>query len=86
MHHTPTCSFSCGFSAPPSVCLLVRDITFEVSFLEVPHLGFLFLQEGSSQARYLQSRLIPARKDPPYEQVGFRILLACLSEMFFCSF
>lgn len=68
------------------MCLLVRDITFEVSFLEVPHLGFLFLQEGSSQARYLQSRLIPARKDPPYEQVGFRILLACLSEMFFCSF
>lgn len=56
------------------------------AFPEVPHLVFLFLQEGSSQARYLQSRLIPARKDPPYEQVGSRTLLACLSDMFFCSF
>lgn len=27
------------------------------------------LQEGSSQARYFVSRLIPAHKDPPYEQV-----------------
>lgn len=25
-------------------------------------------QEGSSPARYLQSRLIPAHKDAPYEQ------------------
>ena len=28
------------------------------------------LQEGTSQARYLQARLIPAHKDPPYEQVN----------------
>lgn len=27
------------------------------------------LQEASSQARYLQARLIPSHKDPPYEQV-----------------
>ena len=27
-------------------------------------------QEGSSQARYFASRLIPAHKDPPYEQVS----------------
>lgn len=27
-------------------------------------------QEGSSQARYFVSRLIPAHKDPPYEQVN----------------
>lgn len=38
------------------------------------------LQEGSSQARYFVSRLIPAHKDPPYEQVllcgasNFRLL------------
>ena len=31
-------------------------------------------QEGSSQARYFVSRLIPAHKDPPYEQVGNPIL------------
>lgn len=31
-------------------------------------------QEGSSQARYFVSRLIPAHKDPPYEQVnGFQL-------------
>lgn len=29
----------------------------------------LLTQEGSSQARYFVSRLIPAHKDPPYEQV-----------------
>ena len=29
----------------------------------------VLLQEGSSQARYFASRLIPAHKDPPYEQV-----------------
>lgn len=27
-------------------------------------------QEGTSQARYFVSRLIPAHKDPAYEQVG----------------
>lgn len=31
--------------------------------------GLVVKQEGSSQARYFVSRLIPAHKDPPYEQV-----------------
>ncbi|XP_002968157.2 protein transport protein SEC23 [Selaginella moellendorffii] len=42
----------------------VREIT-ETRF-PVPRM--LTFKEGSSQARYLQARLIPAHDDPPYEQ------------------
>lgn len=88
MHRTSTCFSSFFFFVigcwlgilPVKVASTVHSI------LEAPHSCFSFSQEGSSQARYLQSRLIPARKDPPYEQVGFIALLACLSEMFFWSF
>lgn len=50
-------------------------------------------QEGSSQARYFVSRLIPAHKDPPYEQVNntstsfFIAILkcvGCLIDFIFC--
>lgn len=41
------------------------------------YLNFGMPQEGSSQARYFVSRLIPAHKDPPYEQVN--VFQFCLS-------
>jgi len=31
--------------------------------------SYILAQQGSSQARYFVSRLIPAHKDPTYEQV-----------------
>lgn len=36
----------------------------------------VLVQEGSSQARYFVSRLIPAHKDPTYEQVMILLTLA----------
>ncbi|CAK9152836.1 unnamed protein product [Ilex paraguariensis] len=48
-----------------------RILTFKDLALTVPTpppFGKKGQKEGSSQARYLASRLIPAHKDPPYEQ------------------
>ncbi|KAG8377167.1 hypothetical protein BUALT_Bualt09G0140300 [Buddleja alternifolia] len=39
-----------------------------LAFKEYDSKCFSFQQEGSSQARYFVSQLIPAHKDPPYEQ------------------
>ncbi|MCO5586110.1 hypothetical protein L7F22_040049 [Adiantum nelumboides] len=47
------------FPAPRVLTFKVRSLPFTMLFLHI---------EGTSQARYLQSRLIPAHKDPPYEQ------------------
>jgi hypothetical protein len=60
-----------GFS--PSRYSLLALHLFPLCFLlpineEEPNHSII-KQEGSSQARYFVSRLIPAHKDPPYEQV-----------------
>ncbi|KAM5558493.1 protein transport protein SEC23 A [Rosa sericea] len=45
-----------------------RTLAEELSELRFPAPRILSFKEGSSQARYFVSRLIPAHKDPPYEQ------------------
>nr|DAD32941.1 TPA_asm: hypothetical protein HUJ06_011792 [Nelumbo nucifera] len=46
-----------------------RTLAEELTELRFPAPRILAFKEGSSQARYFVSRLIPAHKDPPYEQV-----------------
>ncbi|KAK1356738.1 Protein transport protein SEC23 [Heracleum sosnowskyi] len=45
-----------------------RTLSEELTELRFPAPRILAFKEGSSQARYFVSRLIPAHKDPPYEQ------------------
>ncbi|KAH7365154.1 hypothetical protein KP509_18G011400 [Ceratopteris richardii] len=45
-----------------------RTLVEELTEQRFPAPRVLVFKEGTSQARYLQSRLIPAHKDPPYEQ------------------
>uniref|UniRef100_A0A6N2MZF5 Proline-tRNA ligase class II C-terminal domain-containing protein n=1 Tax=Salix viminalis TaxID=40686 RepID=A0A6N2MZF5_SALVM len=45
-----------------------RTLAEEITELRFPAPRILAFKEGSSQARYFVSRLIPAHKDPPYEQ------------------
>ncbi|KAK6941157.1 Sec23/Sec24, helical domain [Dillenia turbinata] len=45
-----------------------RTLVEELTELRFPAPRILAFKEGSSQARYFVSRLIPAHKDPPYEQ------------------
>lgn len=45
-----------------------RTLVEELTEQRFPAPRVLTFKEGTSQARYLQSRLIPAHKDPPYEQ------------------
>ncbi|XP_026435061.1 protein transport protein SEC23-1-like [Papaver somniferum] len=45
-----------------------RTLAEELSEFRFPAPRILAFKEGSSQARYFVSRLIPAHKDPPYEQ------------------
>ncbi|KAK4777342.1 hypothetical protein SAY87_017529 [Trapa incisa] len=45
-----------------------RTLAEELTELRFPAPRILAFKEGSSQARYFVSRLIPAHKDPPYEQ------------------
>ncbi|PKU70200.1 protein transport protein SEC23 [Dendrobium catenatum] len=45
-----------------------RTLAEELSEQRFPAPRILSFKEGSSQARYFVSRLIPAHKDPPYEQ------------------
>ncbi|KAI5061767.1 hypothetical protein GOP47_0024272 [Adiantum capillus-veneris] len=45
-----------------------RTLVEELTDQRFPAPRVLTFKEGTSQARYLQSRLIPAHKDPPYEQ------------------
>lgn len=45
-----------------------RTLAEELSELRFPAPRILSFREGSSQARYFVSRLIPAHKDPTYEQ------------------
>ncbi|KAL8139049.1 hypothetical protein V2J09_005050 [Rumex salicifolius] len=45
-----------------------RTLAEELSESRFPAPRILAFKEGSSQARYFVSRLIPAHKDPPYEQ------------------
>ncbi|KAG0623865.1 hypothetical protein M758_3G207500 [Ceratodon purpureus] len=46
-----------------------RTLAQELTEQRFPAPRMLSFKEASSQARYLQARLIPAHKDPPYEQV-----------------
>ncbi|KAL5700423.1 Protein transport protein Sec23A [Ranunculus cassubicifolius] len=45
-----------------------RTLAEELTELRFPAPRILAFKEGSSQARYFVSRLIPAHRDPPYEQ------------------
>ncbi|KAF5733427.1 protein transport protein SEC23 [Tripterygium wilfordii] len=45
-----------------------RTLAEEITELRFPAPRILAFKEGSSQARYFVSRLIPAHGDPPYEQ------------------
>ncbi|CAI9104853.1 OLC1v1003636C1 [Oldenlandia corymbosa var. corymbosa] len=45
-----------------------RTLAEELTELRFPAPRILAFKEGSSQARYFVTRLIPAHKDPPYEQ------------------
>ncbi|KAL3827730.1 hypothetical protein ACJIZ3_016532 [Penstemon smallii] len=45
-----------------------RTLAEELTDMRFPAPRILAFKEGSSQARYFVSRLIPAHKDPPYEQ------------------
>nr|XP_043606963.1 protein transport protein SEC23 isoform X1 [Erigeron canadensis] len=45
-----------------------RTLAEELTETRFPAPRILAFKEGSSQARYFVSRLIPAHKDPPYEQ------------------
>ncbi|KAE8681682.1 Sec23/Sec24 protein transport family protein isoform 3 [Hibiscus syriacus] len=45
-----------------------RTLAEELTELRFPAPRILAFKEGSSRARYFVSRLIPAHKDPPYEQ------------------
>ncbi|XP_076924693.1 protein transport protein SEC23 A-like isoform X2 [Bidens hawaiensis] len=45
-----------------------RTLAEELTDTRFPAPRILAFKEGSSQARYFVSRLIPAHKDPPYEQ------------------
>lgn len=45
-----------------------RTLAEELTEYRFPAPRILAFKEGSSQARYFVSRLIPAHKDPPYEQ------------------
>ncbi|KAF6172250.1 hypothetical protein GIB67_024872 [Kingdonia uniflora] len=45
-----------------------RTLAEELTEFRFPAPRILAFKEGSSQARYFVSRLIPAHKDPPYEQ------------------
>ncbi|PSS14752.1 Protein transport protein like [Actinidia chinensis var. chinensis] len=45
-----------------------RTLAEELTEMRFPAPRILAFKEGSSQARYFVSRLIPAHKDPPYEQ------------------
>ncbi|KAF5462326.1 hypothetical protein F2P56_018345 [Juglans regia] len=45
-----------------------RTLAEELTEVRFPAPRILAFKEGSSQARYFVSRLIPAHKDPPYEQ------------------
>lgn len=45
-----------------------RTLAEELTEIRFPAPRILAFKEGSSQARYFVSRLIPAHKDPPYEQ------------------
>ncbi|XP_068662198.1 protein transport protein SEC23 A-like [Aristolochia californica] len=47
-----------------------RTLAEELTEQRFPAPRILAFKEGSSQARYFVSRLIPAHKDPPYEQEG----------------
>eukprot|EP00252_Welwitschia_mirabilis_P002895 TRINITY_DN12905_c0_g1_i1.p1 TRINITY_DN12905_c0_g1~~TRINITY_DN12905_c0_g1_i1.p1 ORF type:complete len:931 (+),score=186.08 TRINITY_DN12905_c0_g1_i1:551-3343(+) len=58
-----------------------RTLAEELTEHRFPAPRILSFKEGSSQARYLSSRLIPAHKDPPYEQeVRFPQLLTLSTE------
>ncbi|KAH9313115.1 hypothetical protein KI387_028150 [Taxus chinensis] len=46
-----------------------RTLAEELTEQRFPAPRILSFKEGSSQARYFVSRLIPAHKDPPYEQI-----------------
>ncbi|KVI04111.1 Sec23/Sec24 beta-sandwich, partial [Cynara cardunculus var. scolymus] len=46
-----------------------RTLAEELTEMRFPAPRILAFKEGSSQARYFVSRLIPAHKDPPYEQL-----------------
>uniref|UniRef100_A0A803N8G5 Protein transport protein SEC23 n=1 Tax=Chenopodium quinoa TaxID=63459 RepID=A0A803N8G5_CHEQI len=48
-----------------------RTLAEELSESRFPAPRILAFKEGTSQARYFVSRLIPAHKDPAYEQGGF---------------
>jgi len=64
----------CRFPAPRILAFKVNFLYYHTQFHTLLirfETGNLHLkQEGSSQARYFVSRLIPAHKDPPYEQVN----------------
>ncbi|XP_052186339.1 protein transport protein SEC23 [Diospyros lotus] len=45
-----------------------RTLAEELTDMRFPAPRILAFKEGSSQARYFVSRLIPAHRDPPYEQ------------------
>ncbi|XP_078446554.1 sec23/Sec24 protein transport family protein [Wolffia australiana] len=45
-----------------------KTLAEELTEQRVPAPRILSFKEGSSQARYLVSRMIPAHRDPPYEQ------------------
>lgn len=71
--------FSCIFLSPFSFDFLISFFNFSPYLCACALLAFIIkerndldlLQEGSSLARYFVSRLIPAHKDPPYEQVNY---------------
>ncbi|KAL6527584.1 Protein transport protein Sec23A [Orobanche minor] len=56
-----------------------RTLAEELSELRFPAPRILAFKEGSSQARYFVSRLIPAHKDPPYEQISSASNFDCRS-------
>ncbi|XP_051152195.1 protein transport protein SEC23 [Andrographis paniculata] len=51
-----------------AVLAACKTLVEELTELRFPAPRILAFKEGSSQARYFVSRLIPAHKDPPYEQ------------------
>ncbi|KAJ0112039.1 hypothetical protein Patl1_00778 [Pistacia atlantica] len=55
-----------------------RTLAEELTESRFPAPRILAFKEGSSQARYFVSRLIPAHKDPPYEQLLLAGYISCL--------
>lgn len=51
-----------------AVLAACRTLAEELTEMRFPAPRILAFKEGSSQARYFVSRLIPAHRDPPYEQ------------------